>query len=145
MDGRYCLQCAHGWLGPGTTKRHRPHPSTSRRMFLQKPFLKLVINTIIVDFASSALALSCTRLHRWIRNLPCRGPTLAPCTIHPVMRNCDGNQDERSAQCLGFSVCRPRSLKPTLWPEIWGLRGDGYTLRKLWGCVCWRTFHSLVK
>jgi len=117
------------------------HPTPSRRAFLQKTFLKLIINTIAVDFASSVFALSPafdSRVH---------DPTDAPETYLaavPLLR--------RVPYVLSYAIMIGTGLgtvhnavalvcvglghsSPTLWPDICGRWEDACTLRKLWGYV----------
>ena len=124
-----------------------PHPPPSRSTFIWKTFLKLVINTVIIDFTSSVFALSPafdSRLHD-----PTDGPETYLAAV-PLLR--------RVPYILAYGVMMHAGLgalhnvialacvgvcgsSPTLWPDIWGRWGDAYTIRKLWGCVRRRTFH----
>jgi len=119
-----------------------PHPPPSRLVFLWKTFSKLIINTVIADFATSMLALSPAFDHRvhdatdgpetylaavpFLRRVPyilSYGVMMGAGTgvLHNVM----------ALVCVGLG-----HSSPTLWPDIWGRWGDAYTVRKLWGCVC---------
>ena len=116
-----------------------PHPPPSRRTFLQKTFLKLIVNAVIADFATSVLSLSPPFDHRV--HDPTDGPetylaavpilhrvpyvtawaigTATPITIR---------HNATALLCVGLG-----HLSPTLWPDIWGSWADAYTVRKLWG------------
>ena len=128
-----------------------PHPPPSRRTFLYKTFLKLIINAVILDFTTSVLALSPAfdyRVHD-----PTDGPETYLAAI-PLLRRLPyvlsyGIMVETlsrtvhngmSLVCVG--LCHS---SPTLWPDIWGRWGDAYTLRKLWGYVRRSFLHSSVE
>ena len=118
-----------------------PHPPPSRRTFIRKTFFKLITNIVISDFAKSVLAQNPafdSRLHD-----PTDGPETYLAAV-PLLR--------RAPYVLSFGVEMGASMgtihntialvcvglgisSPTLWPDIWGRWRDGYTLRKLWGCV----------
>ena len=119
-----------------------PHPPPSRRAFLWKTFLKFIINTVILDFAVSVLALS-PAFDRRVHD-PTDGPETYLAAV-PLLRRVPyilsygvmmGTwvgvvHNVAALACVGLG----RS-SPTLWPDIWGRWGDAYTLRKLWGYVC---------
>jgi len=118
-----------------------PHPPPSRLTFLRKTFFKLIINTIITDFATSIFASSPafdSRLHD-----PTDGPETYLAAV-PLLRRVPyvlayglmltagmgALHNIMALVCVGLG----RS-SPTLWPDIWGHWEDAYTLRKLWGYV----------
>jgi len=119
-----------------------PHPPPSRRTFLWRTFLKLVINTTIADFARSALALSPTfdrRVHD-----PTDGPETYLAAV-PLLRRVPYVLSYGIMMGTGTSVLHNvlalvcvglGHSSPTLWPDIWGRWGDAYTVRRLWGYVC---------
>jgi len=119
-----------------------PHPPPSRRTFLRKTFLKLIMNIVAVDLTSSVFALSPafdSRVHD-----PTDGPEAYLAAV-PLFRRVPyiisfgimvGTglgvvHNVTALVCVG--LC---SSSPTLWPDIWGRWGDAYTVRKLWGYVC---------
>ena len=116
-----------------------PHPSPSRRKFLWKTFLKLIVNTIISDFTTSVLALSPAfdnRLHdpsdgpeTYLAAIPLlrRVPYILSLTIG-MGASTSAIQDAVALVCVGFC-----GSSPTLWPDAWGSWRDAYTLRRLWG------------
>ena len=127
-----------GWVQE-PRNRMPPHPPPSRRTFLQKTVLKLVMNVVIADLSASVLALSppfdhrlhdpadgpetylaaVPLLHRIPYVMACAIGTASPINIgHNVM----------ALLCVGLG-----HSSPTLWPDIWGSWGDAYTVRKLWG------------
>ena len=128
-----------------------PHPPPSRRTFLYKTFLKLIINAVILDLTASVLALSPafdSRLHD-----PTDGPETYLAAI-PLLR--------RLPYVLSYGLMIETLLRtvysgmalvcvglchssPTLWPDICGRWEDAYTLRKLWGYVCRSSLHSFVE
>jgi len=128
-----------------------PHPPSSRRMFLRKTFLKLLINTIIVDFTTSVCALS-PAFDRRVHD-PTDGPETYLAAF-PLLR--------RAPYVLSYGILLKAGVvivhnvatlmcvgsghsSPILWPDMWGRWGDAYTVRRLWGYVCQMTLNSLVK
>ena len=118
-----------------------PHPPPSRRTFIWKTFLKFIVNIVITNFMISTLAMSPAfnnRLHD-----PTDGPETYLAAV-PFLRRIPYTlaygyhvgvmvsyiHNGVALVCVGLG----RS-SPTLWPDLWGRWGDGYTLRKLWGCV----------
>jgi len=116
-----------------------PHPPPSRRTFLKKTFLKLIMNTVIADLSTSALALSLpfdNRLHD-----PTDGPETYLAAV-PLVRRVPYvlawaigtatpiiiRHNALGLLCVGLG-----HSSPTLWPDIWGSWGDAYTVRRLWG------------
>lgn len=117
-------------------------PSPSRRTFLRETFLKLVFNMVIVDLSGSI----CSRSPRYDYRFP-RNSThgLRPAfAVPPLLRH--------APHVIAFAVVAAASVamfynitslvavgvfrsSPTLWPDMWGNMGDGYTLRKFWGYV----------
>ena len=128
-----------------------PRPPPSRRTFLQKTFLKLIVNTVTADFMTSALALSPVFDYRV--HAPTDGPETYLAAV-PLLRRVPyilaWSIGTGASACaihnftalvyigLGFS-------SPTLWPDMWGRWRDAYTVRKLWGYVPQWTLYSLVK
>jgi len=118
-----------------------PRPPPSRRTFLKKTFLKLIVNIVIADLTTLVLALSSQfdyRLHdptdgpeTYLSAVPLlhRVPYVAAWTI--------GIETSlRTVHNVGALVCVGLGhSSPTLWPDIWGSWGDAYTVRKLWGYV----------
>ena len=118
-----------------------PHPPPSRRTFFRKTFPKLIVNIVTSDFMISALAMTPAFNHRL--HDPTDGPETYLAAV-PLLHRIPytlafGFQVGVSVSyihnavalvCVGLG----RS-SPTLWPDLWGRWGDGYTLRKLWGCV----------
>ena len=118
-----------------------PHPPPSRRTFLWKTSLKLIMNFVIYDFASSVVALSPAfdyRLHD-----PTDGPetylaavpffhrvpyVLAYAIVMGAVMSAEYGVVALVCVGLGHS-------SPTLWPDIWGRWRDAHTVRKLWGYV----------
>ena len=139
-----------GWIQE-PTNGIPPHPPPSRRMFLWKTFLKLIMNIVAVDLTTFVFALSPAfdcRVHD-----PTDGPETYLAAV-PLFRRVPyiisfGIMVETGVGvvhnvaalvCVGLGYS-----SPTLWPDIWGRWGDAYTVRKLWGCVCCYTFHSTVE
>jgi len=124
------------------------HPPPSHPLFLWKTFSKLVINAIIIDFASLVLAQDPafdSRLHD-----PTDGPETYLAAV-PLLRRAPYALAHSTMLAAGMAaqhntvalVCVGLGRSsPTLWPDIWGRWGDAYTVRRLWGCVHWRIFHS---
>ena len=119
-----------------------PHPPPSRRMFLRKTFLKLIVNTVIVDFATSVLALSPAFDHR--AHDATDGPETYLAAV-PLLRRVPYVLSYGMMMGTGTSVLHNAVAlvcvglghsSATLWPDMWGRWGDAYTVRKLWGCVC---------
>ena len=112
-----------------------PRPPPSRRTFLLKTFLKLIMNVVIADLTSSLLD---HLLHYPIDNpknylaavpLQHRVPyavawTLAERTSMAYTHN------SVALLCVGLG-----HSSPTLWPDIWGSWGNAYTVRRQWGYV----------
>ena len=127
-----------------------PHPPPSRRAFLQKTFLKLIINTVIADLTISAFFALSPRFDRRLHD-PADGPETylaAVPLLHRVpyiMAWAIGTagpiiirHNALALLCVGLG-----HSSPTLWPDIWGSWGDAYTLRILWGYVLPRTLSFL--
>jgi len=117
------------------------HPPPSRRAFLWKTFLKFIINSIILDFAVSALALS-PAFDRRVHD-PTDGPETYLAAV-PFLRRAPyvlsygvmmGTWVGVVHNVAGLVCVGLGQSSPTLWPDIWGRWGDAYTLRKLWGYV----------
>jgi len=139
IDIAYCVRMV-GWVQE-PQNGIPPHPPPSRRTFLQKTFLKLIINTVILDFTSSVLALSPAFDHRV--HDPTDGPETYLAAV-PLLRRVPyilsygvtmGTfvgviHNVAALVCVGLG-----HSSPTLWPDIWGRWGDAYTVRKLWGYV----------
>jgi len=117
------------------------HPPPSRRMFLQKTSLKLIINVFIIDFTTSLFALNPAFDHRV--HDPTDGPETYLAAV-PLLRRVPyvlsygimvraGIVAAHNVVAL-VCVCLGQS-SPTLWPDMWGHWGDAYTVRKLWGYV----------
>ena len=116
-----------------------PHPPPERRTFLWKTFLKLIMNTIILDFSGSVLALSLAFDHRV--HDPTDGPETYLAAV-PLFRRAPyvlsygvmmGTfvgvvHNIAALLCVGFWYSNP-----TVWPDIWGHWGDACTVRRLWG------------
>ena len=116
-----------------------PHPPPSRRPFLQKTFLKLVMNAAIADFSVSVLALSPPFNHRL--HDPTDGPETYLAAV-PLFRRVPYvlawaigtatpvviRHNAMALLCVGLG-----HSSPTLWPDIWGSWRDAYTVRRLWG------------
>jgi len=131
-----------GWVQKprNSTPRH-PHPPYLRREFLQKTFLKLIVNAAIADLATIITALSPPfdyRIHD-----PADGPEAYLAAIPLLHRvpyvlawaigtgaSISTAHNAVALLCVGLG----RS-SPALWPDIWGSWGDAYTVRKFWGCV----------
>lgn len=118
-----------------------PHPPPSRRTFLCKTFLKLIVNLLLADISSLLYVGNPafdTRLHDpadgpetylaavpLLHRVPCvlgYGFTISVglCAVHNIV----------ALVCVGLCLS-----SPTLWPDIWGNWGDAYTVRRLWGYV----------
>jgi len=118
-----------------------PHPPPSRRTFLQRTFLKLIVNIVISDLATSALALSSPfdyRVHD-----PTDGPETYLAAVPFLHRvpyvvawligmgtSISTTHHAGALVCVGLG-----HSSPTLWPDIWGNWADAYTIRKFWGYV----------
>ena len=116
-----------------------PRPPPSRRTFLRKTFSKLIINILITDLTTSAIALSPVfdnRVHK-----PTDGPETYLAAVPLLYRapyvltyaagvsiSISAMHNAWALLCVGIG----RS-SPTLWPDIWGRWRDAYTVRKLWG------------
>ena len=124
-----------------------PHPPPSRRTFLRKTFLKLIINIVISDLTSSVLALSPPFDHRV--HDPAGGPETYLAAIPPLDRvpyvlawaigmgtSISTTHNVGALVCVGLG-----HSSPTLWPDIWGNWADAYTVRKFWGYVPFRSLH----
>jgi len=118
-----------------------PHPPPSRRTFLWKTFLKLIINKILADFATSVLALS-PAFDRRVHD-PTDGPETYLSAV-PLLRRAPYVLSYGVMMGTGAGVVHNAMAlvcvgifhsSPTLWPDIWGRWRDAYTLRKLWGYV----------
>jgi len=122
------------------------HPPPSRRMFLWKTFLKLVMNIVTADLMNSALALSPAfdyRVHD-----PTDGPETYLAAV-PLLRrvpyvlawsigtgaSAGAIHNVVALVCVGLGYS-----SPTLWPDLWGRWRDAYTVRNLWGYVHWWSF-----
>jgi len=113
-----------------------PRPPPSRRTFLLKTFLKLIMNAVIADITAAMLD---HLLHYPIDNPPTYLAAVPPSRRLPhVLVWCMVERATMSSAhnlialvCVGLG----RS-SPTLWPDIWGSWGDAYTVRRLWGYVC---------
>jgi len=140
VDVAYCVRMV-GWVQE-PRNGIPPHPPPSRRTFLWKTFLKLIINIIMVDFSTSVFAMSPafdSRVHdsadgpeTYFAAVPFlrRAPYILPFGI--MMGTSMGVMHNIAALvCVGLG-----QSSPTLWPDMWGRWGDAYTVRKLWGCVC---------
>ena len=120
-----------------------PHPPPSRKTFLWKAFLKSIVNFILADLVGSVFSQNPAfdyRLHD-----PTDGPETFLSAV-PLLRRVPYilAYGIGAAVSMGFVhsaialVCVSLGYSsPTLWPNIWGRWGDAYTLRKLWGYVCW--------
>jgi len=125
------------------------HPPPSRRTFLKKTFLKLIVNIVISDLTTSVLALSPPfdyRVHD-----PADGPETYLAAV-PLLRRVPYvlawsfgmGTGIITSHSVGALVCVGLGRSsPTLWPDIWGKWGDAYTIRKFWGYVRSRSLHSL--
>jgi len=123
------------------------HPPPSRRTFFWKTLLKFIMNAVIADFASSAMAQSPAfddRVHD-----PTDGPETY-LTAVPLLR--------RAPHLLAWFIRTRATISlfhgvvaltciglgrssPTLWPDSWGRWRDAYTVRKLWG----QTWHQYLR
>ena len=117
------------------------HPQPSRRMFLRRTFLKLIVNIVMVDFATSVLALS-PAFDRRVHD-PTDGPETYLAAV-PLFRRVPYVISYAIMVETGVGVVHNIAAlvcvglfhsSPTLWPDIWGRWEDAYTLRKLWGYV----------
>ena len=118
-----------------------PHPPPSRRTFLRKTFLKLIVNTVTFDLSTSVLALSPafdSRVHD-----PTDGPETylaAVPLLHRIPYVLSYGAMMGAMASIGHNimalVCVGLGSSPTMWPDVWGRWGDAYTVRKLWGCAC---------
>ena len=137
-----------GWVQePRYCAPKRPPPS--RRMFLQKTFLKFVKNTVIADLATSVFALNPafdSRLHdptdgpeTYLSALPLlyRVPYVLMWAIGAAAR-LSARHNAIALLCVGLG-----NSSPTLWPDIWGSWGDSYTVRGLFGYVHDPFIHSV--
>jgi len=127
-----------GWV-QGPRNLVPPHPPPSRRTFLQKAFVKLVMHTVIADLSTSLLALSPPFDHRlhdptdgpetYLAAVPLlqRVPYVVGWAIRTATPICI-RYDAIVLLCVGLG-----HSSPTLWPYIWGSWGDAYTVRRLWG------------
>ena len=116
-----------------------PHPPPSRRTFVQKTILKLIVNTLITDLATSATAFNPAfdnRVHD-----PTDGPETYLAGI-PLLRRVPYVLTYATGVSFSISVMHNALAlvcvglghsSPTLWPDVWGSWGDAYTVRKLWG------------
>ena len=128
-----------------------PHPPPSRLTFLKKTFLKLIINIIITDLASSISTSTPafdSRLHdptdgpeTYLAAVPLLGrvPYVLGCLVM-LGTSMSGIHNVVALVCVGLGYSNP-----TLWPDICGRWRDAYTVRKIWGYVLQRTFHSLIR
>jgi len=116
-----------------------PRPPPSRRTFLRKTFLKLIMNFLITDLATSIMALNPAFDNR--AHDPTDGPETYLAAVPLMYRapyvltyatgvsiSISGMHNALALVCVGFG-----HSSPTLWPDIWGRWGDAYTVRKLWG------------
>ena len=137
------------WVQEPQSRTPRPHPPSPRRTFLQKTFLKLIVNAAITDLTTSITALNPAfdyRVHD-----PSDGPETYLAAV-PFFH--------RIPYVLAWAIGMGASVStmynvvalvyvglghssPTLWPDIWGSWGDAYTVRRFWGCVCSWPFHYL--
>jgi len=113
-----------------------PRPPPSRRTFLQKTFLKFIMNVIVADLTNAALD--------YLLHYPTDNPKTYLAAVPPSHRiphvlvwsiteraSISLVHDAVALVCVGLG-----HSSPTLWPDIWGSWGDGYTVRRLWGYVC---------
>ena len=122
-----------------------PHPPPSRQTFLWKTFLKLIMNSIIIDFTTSVFALNPAFDHRlhdptdgpetYLAAVPLLGRVPYILSYGIKMAAVVGAMHNVMA-LVGVGLCYS---SPTLWPDIWGRWRDAYTVRKLWGYVRRRT------
>jgi len=134
-----------GWV-QGPRNLVPSHPPPSRQTFLQKTFLKLVVNTVLADISTSAIALSSPFNHRlhdptdgpetYLAAVPLlhRVPYIAVWAIGMATR-ISVRHNVIALVCVGLG-----NSSPTLWPDICGGWGDAYTVRRLWGYVHPRIF-----
>ena len=129
-----------GWV-QGPLKGIPPHPPSSRRTFLRRTFLKLIINVIIVDLTRSVFALSPAFDHRL--HDPTDGPETYLAAV-PLLRRVlyilpygikmsavvGATHNLIALVCVGLG-----HSSPALWPDISGRWGAAYTLRGFWGYV----------
>ena len=112
-----------------------PRPSPPRRTFLQKTFLKFIMNAIIADVTAAILD--------HLLHYPTDNPKTYLAAVPPshrlpyVLVWCTAEKASMSSVhnlmaliCVGLG----RS-DPTLWPDFWGSWRDAYTVRKQWGYV----------
>ena len=119
-----------------------PHPPPSRRTFLWKTFLKLVVNAVVLDFTSSVYALNPAFDHRL--HDPTDGPETylaAVPLLHRVPYVLSYGVSAGAAMCAVYNILAIACVglgnsSPTLWPDLWGRWEDAYTVRRLWGYVC---------
>ncbi|KAF9650495.1 hypothetical protein BDM02DRAFT_1382275 [Thelephora ganbajun] len=124
-----------------------PHPPPSRPNFLWKTFLKFIYHFVTVEFTSflfSGNPAFDSRVHD-----PTDGPETYLAAV-PLLRRVPYilaygiiiraavsiTHNIAALVCVGLG----RS-SPTLWPDMWGLWGDAYTVRKLWG----QTWHQQMR
>lgn len=125
-------------------------PPPSRRIFLRKTLLKLILNVVIND----VLTFLCVPPPPLDSRFP-QGSTYAPKTVFAITSFL-----HHAPYVVAFGVITATSIStvqniasltfvglgcssPTLWPDMWGNWGDAYTVRRLWGCVFQGTFsHS---
>ena len=116
-----------------------PRPPPSRRTFLWKTSLKLIVNIVVADLASFMLARTPafdSSLHD-----PADGPETYLAAVPLLHRTPYVLALAFSAQAIISMTHNVQALvcvglfnsSPTLWPDMWGRWSDGYTLRKLWG------------
>ena len=125
-----------------------PHPPPSRRAFLEKTFLKFVVNTFIIpDLATLLFGQTLpfdSRLHD-----PADGPETYLAAVPFLLRApyvlaygvmvaafISIPYNFMALVCVGLGCS-----SPTLWPDIWGRWGDAYTIRRLWGYVLSTVFY----
>ena len=118
-----------------------PRPPPSRRIFLQKTFLKLIMNTLITDVVTSAVALNPAfdnRVHdptdgpeTYLAGIPLlrRAPYVLIYSLG-VSISLSAAHNAVALACVGLG-----QSNPTLWPDLWGSWGNAYTVRKFWGLV----------
>ena len=118
-----------------------PPPLPSRRAFLCKASLELIVNAVLLDLltlvTTQNLAFD-SRLHD-----PSDGPETylaavpllyrAPYVMASGFSFAIGVT--MSLNVIGLACVGLGGSSPTLWPDIWGRWRDAYTVRKLWGCV----------
>ena len=129
-----------GWV-QGPRNFMPPHPPPSRRKFLQKTFLKLIMNAVLADLSTSVIALSPPfdyRLHdptdgpeTYLAAVPLlrRVPYIVAWAIGMATR-ISVRHNAITLVCVGLG-----HSSPTLWPDICGSWGGAYTVRRLWGYV----------